>query len=45
MLIFQKIIPEDVVPAFPLSYSIVIEETFEWPTAVAEVAFLMDLVD
>lgn len=44
--ICQKIvIPEDVIPRFHHSYSIVIEETFEWLTADAEVAFLMDIVD
>lgn len=40
----QKIVnPRDVIPPFPLSYTIVIEETFEWLTADAEVAFLMDI--
>lgn len=44
--ICQKIvIPEDVIPPFHISYSIVIEETFECLTADAEVAFLMDIVD
>jgi len=44
--ICQKIvIPEDVIPTFHRSYSIVIEETFEWLTADVEVAFLMDIVD